>query len=154
MWGSVIIRMNFEEEVTRATQSTWLHDISDRFIITTVQLSDISDRFFITSIQLSEGFFVPAHPLWMILVPYIVYLTFASFLSSLLPATRLVPSTGSKRSPIAQRIHCEIRRVRQVVSLSCKTLFDWASTCLHTVVGHFASETIAENHCRISIQGH
>ena len=72
--------MNFEEEVTRVTQSTWLHDISDRLIITNVQLSDISDRFFITSIQLSEGFFVPAHPLWMILVPYIVYLTFASFL--------------------------------------------------------------------------
>ena len=39
-----------------------------------------SERSIITNIQLNEGFFVPAHPLWMVLVPYGLYLTFASYL--------------------------------------------------------------------------
>ena len=41
---------------------------------------EVIDRSIISSIQLNEGFFVPAHPLWMILVPYGLYLTFASYL--------------------------------------------------------------------------
>ena len=38
---------------------------------------DISNR------QLNEGFFIPAHPVWMVLVPYGLYLTFASYLCPL-----------------------------------------------------------------------
>lgn len=47
-----------------------------------------SERSIVSSIQLNEGFFVPAHPLWMILVPYGLYLTFASYLcpTTCLPA--------------------------------------------------------------------
>ena len=66
MWSSVTTKMNFEEEVIQVFQNNSLYELSDRSII--------------TSIQLREGFFVPAHPLWMILVPYIVYLTLGSFL--------------------------------------------------------------------------
>ena len=49
-------------------------------IFQNISFFEVSDRSIISSIQLNEGFFVPAHPLWMILVPYGLYLTFASYL--------------------------------------------------------------------------
>ena len=87
MWSSVTTKMNFEEEVIQVFQNNSLYELSDRSII--------------TSIQLREGFFVPAHPLWMILVPYGLYLTFASYLCpttclpSFLPLAPLVTLLGT-----------------------------------------------------------
>ena len=87
MWSSVTTKMNFEEEVIQVFQNNSLYELSDRSII--------------TSIQLREGFFVPAHPLWMILVPYGLYLTFASYLCpttclpSFLPLATLATFLGT-----------------------------------------------------------
>ena len=87
MWSSVTTGMNFEEEVIQVFQNNSLYELSDRSII--------------TSIQLREGFFVPAHPLWMILVPYGLYLTFASYLCpttclpSFLPLATLATFLGT-----------------------------------------------------------
>ena len=41
----------------------------------------------VSNVQLDEGYFVPAHPVSMVLVPYGLYLTFASYLcpSSCIP---------------------------------------------------------------------
>ena len=66
----------------------------------------LSERTVISSIQLNDGFFVPAHVVSMILVPYGLYLTFASYLCpttclpSFLPLASLATTLGTTLNPL------------------------------------------------------
>jgi len=67
--------------------------------------------FQLSTSQLSENFFVPAYPIWMVLVPYGLYLTFSSYFC---PTTCL--PTGLPLAPLATWLGTNLNFLMGIIS--------------------------------------